>query len=187
MNGLRPALTGMGPAPAIASAAGSATTAPAKRTPTMLANQVLKVLASRTGWTPAGVLREAINPPNQDSYKEAIRKLRATGLIESMGHTRWVQYRVTEKARGQAPTKSYPEPAAASGLEAESAAPEAGTETAAPSALAAGPAPDSFAPEILLMATLDQVVDTCKSRAGIDEQAIARATAWLASKHGCAA
>lgn len=199
----RPPLTGMPlgtpPAPALGPVA--AKQEPPKETATMVANQILKALASRTGWTPSGVLREAINPRRPENWKEAIRQLRDTGMIEAMGHTRWVRYRLGAKAKTQEPKAPIAKVSMCSTVSASPphASPvepadvkEPGQQQDGPQAAAPPPNDSSRAtqsadtddliPEIRLMAELDQVVNHWKLRACIDDDAIARATAWLRNK-----
>lgn len=75
---------------------------PREYTATKLANQILKALDGRGGWTPAGVLREAVNPINRDLYNQAIQTLRKQKLIESFGVTSKTLYRLADSMKPQA-------------------------------------------------------------------------------------
>lgn len=191
-------LSGMAPAftPEAQSATAPSEDQLAMATMKQNAARVLRVIdragGSMTGEELRATLDGSMDP---DERKLAVKHLRETKQVEHQGNTRAVVYTLPGRTPKKMEAPPLPEttPAPATKGNPVEAEPAAGPSMADPRRDAREPIRlgvpliEGVAPEIQLMAALDHVVENIRSNSSIDTLSIDRATAWLASKHRCAA
>lgn len=163
------------------------------------AARVLRIIDRAGGSMTGEELRVTLDGSmDPEERKLAVKHLRETKQVLHHGNTRAVVYTLP----GRKPKAAPEQPAQASTAPTPAATVSATTTDERPTAVSCGaffgsseheqlrmsvPLVEGVAPEIQLMAALDHVVASIRSNSSIDTLSIERATAWLASKHRCAA
>jgi hypothetical protein len=192
MNDFRPTLSGLAPGFTQEAPPTAALTEEQLAMATVKQNaaRVLRVIERSGGSMTGEELRLALDGSmDAGERKVAVKHLRETRQVLHEGNTRAVVYTLPGKQ-----PKPPPAPPTTTAVEPVDVAPGACTPsrtapelTGDATILLSVPLVEGVATEIRLMAALDFVVANVSANDSIDSLSIERATAWLASKHRCAA